>query len=449
MSSLPYLRRLIKERLNAAGEEIFRLVEASLVVYEEEVDRQRKLLEIVWKPEVKLQRIEHEEKVLTEQQLCNQERNSSLDQEAPESLQMEEEEICTSQEQEQLELKQEADTFMLTPDNEESNHMEFLSPVAESRDQTGNKRVEKCMESEEEVARQLKIIRKPEVKFQKCTVLTEQERNFSPDHEEQEIKAEPGEICTSQDQDAGTVTLTPDDRESDHMEPEPDTDHQLRSPVAKSRDRTGKKLKKSPKCDTCGKKFEFKHLLISHQSIHMGERPFACKTCCRCYRTKYELVRHMKTHQKNTDVKPYCCETCGKGFLLKTRLAVHKCTHTGDMPLSCDVCHRGFARTDKLALHMRTHTGEKPFFCNICKKCFARQDHLTEHTRTHTGEKRFTCSVCNASFSQKVHLMTHKRTHTGEKPYHCGTCGKSFGDRSSLRKHVCRCAPVLTPDENV
>ncbi|XP_058505068.1 uncharacterized protein LOC131472178 isoform X2 [Solea solea] len=67
-----------------------------------------------------------EEEVLTEQQLCNQERNSSLDQEEPESLHMKEEEveICTSHEGEQLEVKQEADTLMLTPENEESDHME-------------------------------------------------------------------------------------------------------------------------------------------------------------------------------------------------------------------------------------------------------------------------------------------------------------------------------------
>nr|XP_043905708.1 golgin subfamily A member 6-like protein 7 [Solea senegalensis] len=148
-----------------------------------------KLLEVVWKPKVKLQRIEfppkdvlkeEEEEVLTEQQLCNQERNSSLDQEEPESLQMKEEkeEICTSQEQ--LELKQEADTSMLTHNNEESNHMkpdtdhQLLSAVAESQEQTGNKHVEiTIVESKEEKDRQrrlMKILWKPLVKLQRIEV---------------------------------------------------------------------------------------------------------------------------------------------------------------------------------------------------------------------------------------------------------------------------------------
>nr|XP_043905769.1 reticulocyte-binding protein 2 homolog a-like [Solea senegalensis] len=151
------------------------------------MNRQHKLLEVAWKPKVKLQRIElppkdvlKEEEVLTEQQLCNQERNSSLYKEEPESLQIkeEEEEICTSQEQEQLELKQE--TFMLTPNNEESDHMkpdtdhQLLSAVAESQEQTGNKHVEiTIVESKEEKARQrrlMKILWKPVVKLQRIEV---------------------------------------------------------------------------------------------------------------------------------------------------------------------------------------------------------------------------------------------------------------------------------------
>ncbi|XP_058469246.1 zinc finger protein 41 homolog [Solea solea] len=132
MSSLQFLRNLIFERSTAAAaEEIFRHVERIVVEYEEELDRQRRLLDIVCKPRLKLYRIDLPQKGVLkeeqeeEQQLCNQERYSSLDQDKPESLQIkeEEEEICTSQEQEQLELKQEADNFMLSPDNEESDHI--------------------------------------------------------------------------------------------------------------------------------------------------------------------------------------------------------------------------------------------------------------------------------------------------------------------------------------
>ncbi|XP_031167370.1 uncharacterized protein LOC116058682 isoform X7 [Sander lucioperca] len=133
MSSVECLREFVTERLTAAAEEIFRVVEKTIVEYEEEIARQRRLLDVVWKPEIKLHRIElpqqhvcNEEEVLSDQQLCIQERNSSLDQEDPEPPQIkeEQEELCPSQEGEQLVLKQETDTFMLTPTYEESDHSE-------------------------------------------------------------------------------------------------------------------------------------------------------------------------------------------------------------------------------------------------------------------------------------------------------------------------------------
>ncbi|XP_047445976.1 zinc finger protein 567-like [Mugil cephalus] len=156
MSSAESLRELIIERLTAAAEEIFGLFERTVVQYEEEIDRQRRLLDITWKPEIKLHRIDlpqqhvyTEEEVLTEQQLCDQERNSSLDQEEPEPPQIkeEQEELCSIQQEEHLILNQETDPLMETPTDQESQHSEpepnndhFLSHnslVAERPDQEG------------------------------------------------------------------------------------------------------------------------------------------------------------------------------------------------------------------------------------------------------------------------------------------------------------------------
>ncbi|XP_039978871.1 zinc finger protein 35-like isoform X2 [Xiphias gladius] len=165
MSSVQYLREFVNERLTAAAEEIFGVFEKTIVEYEEEIDRQRRLLDIVWRPEIKLHRIElprqhvrREEEVLADLQLCNQERDSSLDPEDPEDpeppqIKEEQEELCTSQEGEQLVLKQETDAFTLTPTGEESDHREpepngdqqllsHNSPVAESQDQKGSKHVD-------------------------------------------------------------------------------------------------------------------------------------------------------------------------------------------------------------------------------------------------------------------------------------------------------------------
>eukprot|EP00064_Thunnus_orientalis_P019224 superscaffoldBa00004717_g19339 len=105
------LRELMNQRLTAAAEEIFTVFQKTIVEFEEEIDRQRKLLDIVWKPEIRLHRTElpqqhvcKEEEIPADQQLCNQERNSSLDREDPEPPQIkeEQEELCTSLEGEQL-----------------------------------------------------------------------------------------------------------------------------------------------------------------------------------------------------------------------------------------------------------------------------------------------------------------------------------------------------------
>ncbi|KAM9364725.1 uncharacterized protein KZ484_010893 [Pholidichthys leucotaenia] len=68
-----------------------------------------------------------EEEVLTVQQLCNQERNFSLVQEEQDAAQVkeEEEELCSSQEEEDFGLKQETDTFMVTPTDEDNDKSEM------------------------------------------------------------------------------------------------------------------------------------------------------------------------------------------------------------------------------------------------------------------------------------------------------------------------------------
>ena len=52
MSSVENLREFVNERLTAAAEEIFRVVERTVVEYEEEIIRQRRL-----KPELNVHRI--------------------------------------------------------------------------------------------------------------------------------------------------------------------------------------------------------------------------------------------------------------------------------------------------------------------------------------------------------------------------------------------------------
>lgn len=57
MSSAEYFRKFVNERLTAAAEEIFGLFKRTIVQYEDEIDRQRRMLDVFRKPEIKLHKI--------------------------------------------------------------------------------------------------------------------------------------------------------------------------------------------------------------------------------------------------------------------------------------------------------------------------------------------------------------------------------------------------------
>ncbi|XP_029291288.1 zinc finger protein 177-like isoform X2 [Cottoperca gobio] len=304
MSSVECLREFVNERLNAAAEEIFGVFQEAVVEYETEIDRQRRLLDVVWKPEIKLHRIElpqqhvcKEEEVISDQQLCVQERSSSLDPEPP-HIKEDQEELCTSQEGEQLVLKQETDTCMLTPTDEESDHqlLSHNSHVAESQDQKGGKHG-----------------------------------------------------------DSGSTNAEPNEQNLHHES----TSHSnnVDNPNLSKMHCDTHTGKLPFKCDTCGKDFQYKSSLESHLRTHTGEKLFACKICGRAFSSNSYMKVHMRTH---TGEKPYSCKSCGKRFTTKSTLGYHIRTHTGERPYSCKTCGKGFTTKSTLHYHITTHAGEKP-----------------------------------------------------------------------------------------
>ncbi|KAG7218616.1 hypothetical protein INR49_019975 [Caranx melampygus] len=84
---------------------------------------------------------------LPQQHACQQEEEEEQQEPEPPQIKEEEEEVCSSQEGEQLLLKQETDSLMLTPTHEGSEHREpeptseqqLLSHSSTSDTQTGKK----------------------------------------------------------------------------------------------------------------------------------------------------------------------------------------------------------------------------------------------------------------------------------------------------------------------
>uniref|UniRef100_A0A674IAD6 C2H2-type domain-containing protein n=1 Tax=Terrapene triunguis TaxID=2587831 RepID=A0A674IAD6_9SAUR len=167
-------------------------------------------------------------------------------------------------------------------------------------------------------------------------------------------------------------------------------------------------------CSDCGKSFQWRQVLILHQRMHTGEKPFNCSDCGKIFRWRSSLIEHQRTH---TGEKPFNCSYCRKSFSRYSYLIKHQILHTRETPYNCPDCGKSFSQSSDLVRHRRTHTGEKPFNCSDCGKSFSRSASLTEHQRIHTGQKRFNCSDCGKKFSRSSNLIEHQRTHTGEKPF--------------------------------
>ncbi|KAF0023897.1 hypothetical protein F2P81_024527 [Scophthalmus maximus] len=307
MSSVQHLREFISQRLTAAAEEILGVFVQTIVELEEEVARQSKLLDIVWTPEVKLRRIELPQHRVCEEEevLTDQERNSSLDQEEPEPLQIkeEQEETCTSQEGEQLVLKQETDAFMLTPDCEDGDHREpepdvdhqllsHNSPAAESQDQEG---------------------REHEASGSTRNAESNAQRSLY------ENRSHSNNVHNSPTSNVVSYSHTEE---------------------------------KSFKCDFCGKVLKELSKLKRHMRTHTGEKPYTCNICGKSFARNCSLIIHIRLH---TGDKPYSCPMCGKGFVCSSALNIHMRSHTGEKPYSCNTCGRRFSQSSDVKKHERLH----------------------------------------------------------------------------------------------
>ncbi|KAL1023651.1 hypothetical protein UPYG_G00044080 [Umbra pygmaea] len=187
-------------------------------------------------------------------------------------------------------------------------------------------------------------------------------------------------------------------------------------------------------CTDCGRVMSSASALLSHASLHRGERPFACSTCGKDFPDLKGLNRHARVHGNHPG---YQCPQCGKTFLYRFGMTKHQqMVHSSIRPFVCPICDKGFVIRRDMETHFRVHTGEKPFACSLCVKRFKRRVELNVHLRWHNGEKRHWCTYCGKGFLDYNNLKRHKLVHTGEKPYTCSECGKHFKQTGHLKKHL-------------
>ncbi|XP_035609408.1 zinc finger protein 836-like [Oncorhynchus keta] len=392
MYKLQLLRVFLNERLTAAAVDIFGAVEKTVVEYQEENDRLRRLLGITPElitPELQLCRTDSlqlslsvsEEEVPPEQQHCEQEWSPSLGQEDPETTQIkeEQEEVRTSQEEEQLQGFFDTKDFIFTPScvNSECDQEDPPQPLTLPQTQT--------VENREGDFKPVNL--KP---YATVTHLKDLNNLCDPPDNQNNAFILSSAISSDPVGLDSSPLLDPNPLLSFN----PPMEKQCFKPSTS---------RKTHHCRDCGETFALKADLQRHVT-HTRKRPSECLFCKKLYTSTCKLKAHVRLCHGG---KPCTCPFCGKTFKQKGHLSRHMSIHTGEKPFCCGDCWKSFNRKEHLTRHIRIHRGEKPFSCGDCGKSFNRKEHLSEHRQTHTGEKQHGCSVCGKRFTRKTHLLKH------------------------------------------
>ncbi|XP_029920193.1 zinc finger protein 771-like [Myripristis murdjan] len=334
MSTIQVLRAFVSQRLSAAVEDIFGLLETTITEYEEEIERQRRLLEDVVQPEIRIHKADLPPDV--RQLIVSKE---EVNQEAV-HIKEEEEEVWTNQEAEQL---------------QDLTKFPFTAVPVKSEDDEEEAPPSQLHQSQTEESREAEPVPSTSVKH---------------------IKTEEGEghrqllslYCSE------TETEDSNDDWKEAAEPQAALDSLKKDIVTNHvRSRGGER---PFSCTVCDKRFGCKGNLHAHMRSHTGEKPFSCSVCNKCFSAKVNLKTHMRSH---TGEKPFSCSVCGKSFSQKKTLVTHVRSHTGERPFSCSFCSKSFSEKGTLKRHIRVHTGEKPYSCSVCGRNFSMRSHVKSH----------------------------------------------------------------------
>uniref|UniRef100_A0A8C7WYT5 C2H2-type domain-containing protein n=1 Tax=Oryzias sinensis TaxID=183150 RepID=A0A8C7WYT5_9TELE len=393
-----------------------------------------------------------------EEDLFIQQRNFRVEQEEPERPQTKEEqeepeppqikeeprELCISQDEEHLDLKQETDTLMEIPTYEEDesseadlNNQQSFN-VTDSQDEGGNQHEESTSTTDGETESTSTTDGETE-----STSTTDEETD--PQNRDQRKRRDRRHV-----QSVDSFQMSAGQCDSDVRKNPKKANlgkkykqSQKEETLASIRSGKNSRIISNPSgymetgsdercyiCKKCSKSFCNKYLFRIHARIHAEDKQFSCKECEKSFSRISHLKSHMITH---TGERPFFCKECNKSFRDVSYRKTHMRTHTGEKPFSCEECKKSFSQISYLKRHMRIHTGEKLIFCNECKKGFHDIYTLNKHMRTHTGERPFSCKECDTSFIDASGLKRHMVIHTGEKPFSCKECDTSFRDASGLK----------------
>ncbi|XP_067360061.1 zinc finger protein 251-like isoform X1 [Channa argus] len=330
----------LTERLTAAAVDIYGFVEKTVTNYQEEVyrakmenERLQRLLDLVYKPEIRLHRAD----------------SRQMDLPAPTQ------EVCDQEQQTQMEC-------ILNEAKEETVTVPFK------------------VERTEAWPRSVEMLENSILMDTQIVTVGKHEENLIP------------VVTVGKQSEAGSpYSLTQVKTGGDKNEISPLKDPPLPL-LGESQLCTKKKVFH---CNICPQSFvknvELKHHLASHATKGLTKptnKDLTCFVCGRITDTRSQMICHMRAH---TGEKPYDCPLCGNRYKLKCHMKEHLRTHTGERPFTCYICGRCFNRSSTMRKHARIkHMDNEPFKCTECSECFPRLVLFKRHMK---GVHNITFSV--------------------------------------------------------
>ncbi|KAM7402806.1 hypothetical protein PAMP_018017 [Pampus punctatissimus] len=277
MSALDSLKEFAEQRLAAAVDEIFEYFEKTITDYDEELDRYCKLLDVIFRPEIRLRRADVPSlTVSAEVAPEQQEIRPKLEQEAPEPLRIKEEpeEVWSIQEGEQLQGLEEADIPLISVKSEDDEEKPELAQLQQSQ--------------------------------------TEEHREMEASCLSEQMKTEvDGEDCGGSEPACDVEAATADSSSEPQTEDRDDLNRF-----------NGSKMHKPFSCLFCEKRFVCTLDLLIHTRGHTGEKPFRCSDCGERFSYRAALKQHMMLH---TGEKPFTSSVCNRRFIRKPQLKTQEC----------------------------------------------------------------------------------------------------------------------------